>query len=90
MARRHWRCWKKTRVELLITDWMMPVMNGEELARRLRADPQFKVLPIILMSGAQSDMARRSPELFDGVLDKPFEPEKLIDLVQRLVRPPEA
>lgn len=79
---------EKTRVELLITDWMMPVMNGEELARKLRADPQFKVLPIILMSGAQSDIARRSPELFNGVLDKPFEPEKLIDLVRKLVKSP--
>lgn len=79
---------EKTRVELLITDWMMPVMNGEELARKLRADPQYKAMPIILMSGAQSDIARKSPELFDGVLDKPFDPEALIDMVQGLVRPP--
>ena len=79
---------EKTRVELLITDWMMPVMNGEELARKLRADPQYKAMPIILMSGAQSDIARKSPELFDGVLDKPFDPETLIDMVQGLVRPP--
>lgn len=79
---------EKTRVELLITDWMMPVMNGEELAQQLRADPQFKTLPIILMSGAQSDIARTRPELFDGVLDKPFEEEVLVDLVQKLIKSP--
>ncbi|MDU9393843.1 response regulator [Pseudomonas japonica] len=78
----------KTRVELLITDYMMPVMNGEELARKLRDDPQFKALPIILMSGAQASIGRENPGLFDGVLDKPFDTEMLIAMVQRLVPPP--
>lgn len=78
----------KTRVELLITDYMMPAMNGEELARKLRADPQFKALPIILMSGAQASIGRENPGLFDGVLDKPFDTEMLIAMVRRLVPPP--
>lgn len=76
---------EKTRVELLITDYMMPVMNGEELARSLRADPQFKALPIILMSGAQASIGRENPGLFDGVLDKPFDTEMLIAMVRRLL-----
>lgn len=79
---------EKTRVELLITDYMMPVMNGEELARNLRADPQFKALPIILMSGAQASIGRENPGLFDGVLDKPFDTEMLIAMVQQLLPPP--
>ncbi len=79
---------EKTRVELLITDYMMPVMNGEELARNLRADPQFKALPIILMSGAQVSIGRENPGLFDGVLDKPFDTEMLIAMVQQLLPPP--
>jgi len=78
----------KTRVELLITDYMMPAMNGEELARRVRDDPQFKALPIILMSGAQGSIGREKPGLFDGVLDKPFDTEILIAMVRRLVPPP--
>ena len=78
---------EKTRVELLITDYMMPVMNGEVLARTLRADPRFKTLPIILMSGAQGDIARKA-ELFDGVLDKPLVAEKVIAMVRTLVQPP--
>ncbi|HCN46348.1 MAG TPA: response regulator [Pseudomonas sp.] len=79
---------EKTRVELLITDYMMPVMNGEELARNLRADPQFKALPIILMSGAQASIGRENPGLFDGVLDKPFDTEMLIAMVERLLPSP--
>lgn len=79
---------EKTRVELLITDYMMPVMNGEELARSLRSDPQFKALPIILMSGAQASIGRENPGLFDGVLDKPFDTEMLIAMVERLLPSP--
>lgn len=78
----------KTRVELLITDYMMPAMNGEELARTLRDDPQFKTLPIILMSGAQGSIGRENPGLFDGVLDKPFDPETLIAMVRQLMPSP--
>ncbi|MEE1922710.1 response regulator [Pseudomonas sp. 148P] len=78
----------KTRVELLITDYMMPTMNGEELARTLREDPQFKTLPIILMSGAQGSIGRQNPGLFDEVLDKPFDPETLIAMVRRLMPSP--
>lgn len=78
----------KTRVELVITDYMMPMMNGEELAKKLRADPQFKVLPIILMSGAQADFGRNNPELFNEVLDKPFETDALISMVRQLLPVP--
>lgn len=76
---------EKTRVELLITDYMMPVMNGEELARALRANPDLEALPIILMSGAQASIGRENPGLFDGVLDKPFDTELLIAMVQELL-----
>lgn len=78
----------KIRVELLITDYMMPLMNGEELARKLRADPQFTALPIILMSGAQASVGRENPGLFDAVLDKPFDTEQLVAMVRRLLPPP--
>ena len=73
------------RIELLITDYMMPVMNGEELARALRAEPSLQALPIILMSGAQASIGRENPGLFDGVLDKPFDTELLIAMVQQLL-----
>ncbi|MDR0278818.1 MAG: response regulator [Paucimonas sp.] len=76
------------RVDLLITDYMMPVMNGEELARKLRDLPRFKALPIILISGAQASIGRENPGLFDGVLDKPFDPAILIAMVRQLMPSP--
>lgn len=78
----------KTRVELLITDYMMPAMNGKELAAALREDPQFKTLPIILMTGAQGHLARENPELFDKVLDKPIDIDVVIAVARQLMPAP--
>lgn len=75
----------RTRVDLVITDYMMPEMNGGELARVLRAESRFKAMPIILISGAQASIGRESPGLFDEVLEKPFDPAKLVALVQHLL-----
>ncbi|MGF6593750.1 response regulator [Pseudomonas sp. 2835] len=81
---------KEKRVELVITDYMMPVMDGEALATGIRAQPQLQELPIILMSGAQAHKGRDKPGLFAAVFDKPFDIEQLIAKVKELVGAPEA
>ena len=42
------------RFDLLITDVLMPVMDGRELIKTLRADPRFEGLPVAIMSAAVS------------------------------------
>jgi len=69
---------------LLITDFMMPKMTGLELAETLRQDG-FKEMPIILVSGAQGAIARTRRELFNAILDKPYDNQELLDLVAKLV-----
>ncbi|MHC6226110.1 response regulator [Pseudomonas sp. X10] len=73
------------RVELVITDYMMPVLNGEELAREIREKLQMPDLPVILMSGAQASMGRTSPQLFAAVFDKPFDMDKMVAKVRELL-----
>lgn len=80
---------KEKRVELVITDYMMPQLNGEELARRIREELQLQSLPLILMSGAQAHEGRDKPDLFVAVFDKPFDIEQLIAKVKELVGAPE-
>jgi CheY-like chemotaxis protein len=65
--------------QLVLTDWMMPRMNGGELIRRLRADKSTKAIPIVVISGTRGDEAGA-----DAVLGKPFDPSELIVLVDRL------
>lgn len=53
--------------DLVVTDVMMPVMNGLEFMRRLRADPRTAPIPILVVSG-DADLAG----LANAVLAKPF------------------
>ena len=38
------------KVDLVLTDWSLPEMNGEELLGRIRRDPRHKDLPVVVMS----------------------------------------
>jgi CheY-like chemotaxis protein len=71
------------RPALLITDFMMPLMTGLELAQAIRADEDLSDLPIILVSGAQAAIARQFNSLFSAVMDKPYERVALVEAVER-------
>lgn len=73
---------------LVITDFMMPRMDGLEFARAIRSRPCPCNCPIILMSGAQGSLGRASPELFAAVFDKPFDIADVIAKVHELIGPP--
>lgn len=70
------------RPSLVISDVMMPYINGIELANLLRSDPRYGHVPIILMSAAQ-------PPVDNGIVDhflpKPFDLDRLMSLVDRYV-----
>lgn len=74
---------KEKRVQLVITDYMMPLLNGEELARAIREDPALSELPVILMSGAQASQG--CPALFAAIFDKPFDMDEMIATVHQLI-----
>ncbi|SAM31622.1 response regulator [Pseudomonas sp. 1 R 17] len=76
---------ERERPSLIITDFMMPVMDGEEFAEAVRALPAVKHLPIILISGAQAHIGMQRSDLFDAALDKPFDINKLITKVKELL-----
>jgi two-component system alkaline phosphatase synthesis response regulator PhoP len=46
---------KKERYDLVLLDLMMPVKNGFDVLQDIKANPAFRDLPIIVMSGLESD-----------------------------------
>ncbi len=44
------RLTREPQIDLIITDYMMPSLNGIELCRRLEADARFRHVPVIMMS----------------------------------------
>ena len=75
----------RERPSLVITDFMMPGMNGLELAQKIRSHATLKAVPILLMSGAQGNVGRATPELFDAVYDKPFDINEVVARIRELV-----
>lgn len=76
---------ERERPALIITDFMMPVMDGLEFANAVRALPSVNHLPIILISGAQAHLGMERSDLFDAVLEKPFNIDAILATVRRLL-----
>jgi signal transduction histidine kinase len=73
---------------LVITDLMMPGMDGLELTRRLRADERTRHIPILMLT-ARSAVDDRVAGLDTGVsayLTKPFSPRELVTCARQLVK----
>jgi DNA-binding response OmpR family regulator len=75
------------RPDVIVSDIMMPKVNGLELVKQLKADPDTEGIPIILLSAkAQSSDVRQGMEAgADDYVTKPFEPLELVDRVHRLI-----
>ena len=72
-------------VALVITDLMMPVVDGISLIRRMRADPRFAAIPVVLMTALPEAVPDEARSLVDGLLVKPFSLRELLETVHRLV-----
>ena len=66
--------------ELILLDVMMPGLNGWQVFQRLREDPRWAGIPVVMLTAlAQRADVERAVELgVDGYLTKPFEPADLI------------
>ena len=72
--------------ELIIIDWMLPGMDGIDLAKQLRADELTKELPIIMLTarGEEADKLRSFEVGIDDYVTKPFSPKELVARIKAL------
>lgn len=72
--------------DLLITDINMPKMDGFELIEAVRALPEFRGIPILVLSTEFSDekKARARSAGATGWITKPFDPDKLVSAIRRV------
>ena len=73
--------------DFVLTDAMMPVMDGPEMIRRMRADSRFASVPAILMTALPEAVPQGDDALHDAVLLKPFSLPELLELFDQLVKP---
>lgn len=72
----------KGRPDLVITDFMMPWMNGRELTVELRNNEVTRSIPVVLMSGVDPG----EPRPWDATLRKPMEITELLQTVEQLLK----
>ena len=82
------KCALSAKVDVVLTDAVMPQMNGRELARFLRNNPNLAKLPIVLLTGQENDQVSKSDKsLIDAFLYKPVKAEELKKCLAKLVAP---
>jgi two-component system, OmpR family, response regulator VicR len=79
-------CLDRNRPDLVLSDIMMPMMDGLEMARSIRERPELRDLPIVLMSAAHNMLNGATPA--NAVLPKPLDFSRLLATLRRLVNPP--
>lgn len=76
-----------TSVNLVLTDQNMPKMDGLTLIKSLRAMPQYKSAPILVLTTESSDQMKAQGKAAGatGWLVKPFDPPKLLEVVKKVI-----
>lgn len=74
-----------TRPDLVLTDFMMPVMDGADLIRALAAAPALADVPVLVMSSLPEAVIAEQCSGYAAFVRKPFKIFDLIDLVAKLV-----
>jgi two-component system chemotaxis response regulator CheY len=65
----------------------MPRMDGLTLIKNLRALPQYKTVPILMLTTESSDTMKQQGKAAGatGWLVKPFDPQKLVEVVKKVI-----
>jgi two-component system, OmpR family, phosphate regulon response regulator PhoB len=74
--------------DLVILDWMLPLMSGIEVCRQLRRLPETRRLPIVMLTarGEEGDKLRGLDAGADDYITKPFSPSELIARLRAVLR----
>jgi len=79
---------KNNPIHMLISDLNMPKMDGLELIRQVRAMPEYKFIPIIMLTTeSQADMKQKGKAAgATGWIVKPFKPDQLLSVIKKVLR----
>jgi two-component system chemotaxis response regulator CheY len=76
-----------SKIDFVITDIHMPGMAGMEMGRQLRGNPQYKEIPILMVTAeASKDMITEAAKIpVDGYIVKPFTANTLKEKIEKIL-----
>lgn len=76
------------RPHLILLDWMLPAVSGPELARRLKRDPDYGDIPIIMLTahGEEDSKVHGLESGADDYVTKPFSTRELVSRIKAVLR----
>ncbi len=82
-----WELVQQNTPDLVISDVMMPQVDGYQFLKQLREDPRFKALPVVFLTakGMTTDRIQGYQAGVDAYLPKPFDPDELVAIVENLL-----
>ena len=86
-ANEGWEMMQQITPDLVISDIMMPQVDGYQFLKQVREDPRFHSLPVIFLTakGMTSDRIQGYQAGVDAYLPKPFDPDELVAIVENLL-----
>jgi len=74
--------------DLIITDWMMPVMDGPQLIEKLKADRDLSSIPVVLLTARSDEESKLlgTERGADAFIGKPFNELELVSTVRNLIQ----
>ncbi|MFO1061007.1 MAG: phosphate regulon transcriptional regulator PhoB [Dongiaceae bacterium] len=79
---------REEKPDLVLLDWMLPLLSGIEVCRQLRRLPETRAVPIIMLTarGEEGDKLRGLDSGADDYVTKPFSPSELIARIRAVMR----
>jgi DNA-binding NarL/FixJ family response regulator len=86
-ARDGWELLQQMNPDLVISDIMMPQVDGYQFLKQVREDPRYKALPVVFLTakGMTGDRIQGYQAGCDAYLSKPFDPDELVAIVTNLL-----
>lgn len=87
-ANEAWELIQRETPDLVISDIMMPQVDGYQFLQKLREDSRYKALPVVFLTarGMTSDRIQGYDAGCDGYISKPFDPDELESVVKNVLK----
>ncbi len=80
---------QKNKPDLVLLDIMLPVMDGFELCKAIKENPETSHIPVIMLTAKKSsqDVARGMEVGADAYITKPFKSAKIVEVIEGFLAP---